>query len=98
MNEIQIKNNGFFQLLMFLTNHDFQNARNYWKVLKKEGNETVTNCNRLKLISQDGKKRLTDVADTEQLLRLNLGERSATSGPINPDYKRRDQGLVQRCG
>ena len=49
-------------------------ARNYWKVLKnrlkKEGNQLVTNCNRLKMISQDGKKRLTDVADTEQLLRI----------------------------
>lgn len=49
-------------------------ARNYWKVLKNrlknEGNQLVTNCNRLKMISQDGKKRLTDVADTEQLLRI----------------------------
>ena len=53
---------------------DHQSARNYWKVLKhrllKEGNETVTNCNRLKLPAEDGKMRLTDVADTEQLLRL----------------------------
>jgi len=51
-----------------------QRARNYWKVLKnrllKEGNETVTNCNRLKMPAVDGKMRLTDVADTEQLLRL----------------------------
>ena len=51
-----------------------QGARNYWKVLKnrllKEGNETVTNCNRLKLTAEDGKQRETDVADTEQLLRL----------------------------
>jgi len=54
--------------------NDHQGARNYWKVLKsrllKEGNETVTNCNRLKLVAEDGKMRLTDVADTEQLLRL----------------------------
>lgn len=50
------------------------NPRNYWKVLKKrlkdEGNETVTNCNQLKMTAADGKKRLTDVADTEQLLRI----------------------------
>ncbi|MBW8050330.1 MAG: Bro-N domain-containing protein [Cytophagales bacterium] len=53
---------------------DFQGARNYWKVLKhrllKEGNETVTNCNRLKMLAKDGKMRMTDIADTEQLLRL----------------------------
>lgn len=51
-----------------------QAARNYWKVLKsrllKDGNETVTNCNRLKMLAEDGKMRLTDVADTEQLFRL----------------------------
>lgn len=51
-----------------------QGARNYWKVLKnrmsKEGNETVTIYNRLKLPAEDGKMRLTDVADTEQLFRL----------------------------
>ena len=50
------------------------NARNYWKVLKhrlnKEGSQLVTNCNQLKLQSADGKFYLTDVADTEQLLRL----------------------------
>ncbi len=49
-------------------------ARNYWKVLKnrllKEGNETVTNCNRLKLEAEDGKMRLTDVGNVEQILRL----------------------------
>lgn len=52
----------------------YQGARNYWKVLKhrllKEGNETVTNCNQLKMVAPDGKMRLTDVADTEQLFRL----------------------------
>ena len=46
----------------------------YWRKLKqrlkKEGNETVTNCHGLKMTAQDGKKRLTDVANTEQLLRL----------------------------
>jgi hypothetical protein len=53
---------------------DSVNPRNYWKVLKHrlkaEGNESVTNCNRLKLPSADGKKYLTDVADIEQLFRL----------------------------
>ena len=53
---------------------DSADPNNYWKVLKsrlkKEGNETVTNCNRLKLPAEDGKMRLTDVADTEQLFRL----------------------------
>ena len=53
---------------------DSPDPRSYWKVLKnrlkKEGNETVTNCNQLKLVAEDGKKRLTDVADTEQLFRL----------------------------
>lgn len=46
----------------------------YWRVLKmrlkEEGNETVTNCNALKMPAPDGKMRLTDVADTEQLFRL----------------------------
>ena len=57
-----------------LTSSEYQTARNYWKVLKhrlfEEGNQTVTNCNQLKMIAPDGKMRLTDVADTEQLLRL----------------------------
>jgi hypothetical protein len=50
------------------------NPQVYWRVLKKrlsdEGNQTVTNCNALKMTAADGKQRLTDVADTEQLLRL----------------------------
>ena len=53
---------------------DSTDPRNYWKVLKsrlkKEGNQTVTNCNRLKLRAEDGRMRLTDVADQEQLFRL----------------------------
>jgi hypothetical protein len=50
------------------------NPRKYWSVLKtrlkKEGSEVATNCSRLKLLANDGKMRITDVADTEQLLRL----------------------------
>ncbi len=46
----------------------------YWRKLKQrlkeEGNETVTNCHGLKMMAADGKRRLTDVADTEQLLRI----------------------------
>lgn len=49
-------------------------AAAYWRKLKQrlkaEGNETVTNCHGLKMTAADGKKRLTDVADTEQLLRI----------------------------
>ncbi len=53
---------------------DSNNPQVYWRVLKKrltdEGNETVTNCNGLKLLAPDGKMRLTDVADIEQILRI----------------------------
>ncbi len=57
-----------------LTDSDYQTARKYWKVLKgrliKEGFELVTNCYQLKMQSTDGKRYLTDVADTEQLFRV----------------------------
>ena len=54
---------------------DYDHAKNYWKVLKhrliKEGNESVTNCNQLKLVSpKDGKRYKTDVADFKQLFRV----------------------------
>ena len=53
---------------------DSADAGAYWRKLKQrlkaEGNETVTNCHGLKMTAIDGKSRLTDVADTEQLLRL----------------------------
>lgn len=53
---------------------DHRGARNYWKVLKnrllKEGNQTVTNCNRLKMVAEDGRMRMTDVVCTPNLLRL----------------------------
>ena len=57
-----------------LTDSDYQTARKYWNKLKQrlkeEGNETVTNCHQLKLLASDGKMRLTDVADTEQIFRI----------------------------
>ncbi len=53
---------------------DSINPQTYWRVLKKrlkdEGNETVTNCNALKMLAKDGKLRLTDVVNTRDLLRL----------------------------
>ena len=65
---------------------DYQTARKYWKVLKsrllKEGNETVTNCYQLKLPAADGKNRLTDVADLEQIFRLIQSIPSKKAEPV----------------
>ena len=65
---------SIIDVIAILTSSEYQTARNYWKVLKhrlsEEGNQSVTNCNQLKMKAADGKKYLTDVADTEQLLRL----------------------------
>lgn len=53
---------------------DYQSSRRYWKVLKgrlkKEGSQLVTKCYQLKMTAEDGRSRLTDVADAETLLRL----------------------------
>ena len=53
---------------------DTRHAAKYWSVLKtrlkKEGSELTTNCSQLKMKASDGKRRFTDVANTEQLLRL----------------------------
>ena len=61
-------------VVSILTDNEYQTARKYWNKLKQrlveEGNETVTNCHQLKLRAADGKMRLTDVADTEQLFRI----------------------------
>lgn len=65
---------------------DYQAARNYWKVLKnrlnKEGSQSVTECNRLKLLAADGKNYLTDVATAETLLRLIQSVPSPKAEPI----------------
>ncbi|HOO49858.1 MAG TPA: BRO family protein [Deltaproteobacteria bacterium] len=65
---------------------DYQLARNYWKVLKnrlnKEGSESVTKCNRLKMEAADGKKYLTDAADPETILRLVQSVPSPKAEPI----------------
>jgi DNA-damage-inducible protein D len=65
---------------------DYQAARNYWKVLKnrlkKEGSESVTKCNQLKLPAADGKSYLTDMADPETLLRIIQSVPSAKAEPI----------------
>ena len=66
---------SILDIIGILTNQsDYQKVRNYWKWLKNklkdEGSELVSNTNQLKMIAPDGKMRLTDVADTEQILRL----------------------------
>jgi hypothetical protein len=73
-------------LQVLIQQPDYQAARNYWKVLKnrlkKEGSESVTKCNRLKMEAADGKKYLTDVADPETLLRLIQSVPSPKAEPI----------------
>lgn len=71
-------------VISVLTESD--NPQVYWRVLKnrlkKEGNESVTNCNALRLPASDGKMRLTDVADVEQLLRLIQSIPSKKAEPL----------------
>jgi DNA-damage-inducible protein D len=65
---------------------DFQTARKYWNKLKErlktEGSQLVTNCHQLKMTANDGKQRLTDVADAEVLLRLIQSVPSPKAEPI----------------
>ena len=78
---------------------DMNGARNYWKVLKsrlkEEGNQLVTNCNQMKMTAQDGKKRFTDVANTEQLLRIIQFRYNKKEGPIGPSSGRRHRKFLQ---
>lgn len=73
-------------IVSVLMDNDYQEARNNWKVikfrLKKEGNETVTKCNQLKLLSDDGKMRLTDVVDIEGMFRIIESIPSKKAEPI----------------
>lgn len=65
---------------------DSENPRKYWSVLKtrlkQEGNELATNCSQLKLISTDGKKRLTDVANTREIFRIIQSVPSKKAEPL----------------
>ena len=75
---------------------DALTARKYWNKLKQrlkeEGNETVTNCHQLKMRAADGKMRLTDVADTEQLFRIIQSVPSPKAEP----FKRWRTVTIQR--
>ena len=65
---------------------DSKDPAAYWRKLKQrlkeEGNETVTNCHGLKMVAADGKRRLTDVATTEQLLRIIQSIPSPKAEPL----------------
>lgn len=71
-------------IVRILTNS--RNPRHYWNVLKgrlkSEGNETVTNCDQLKLKAQDGKYRMTDVVDIEGMFRIIESIPSKNAEPI----------------
>lgn len=64
----------------------YHGARKYWKVLKgrldKEGSQLVINCYQLKMVAEDGKQRLTDVATAETLLRLVQSVPSPKADPL----------------
>ena len=65
---------------------DYKRAKTYWTTLKSrlkhEGSEVVTNCDQLKMIAEDGKMRLTDVADLETIFRLVQSVPSPKAEPI----------------
>ena len=67
-------------VIQVLTANDYQTARKYWKVLKgrilQEAGQPVTICYQFKLRAADGKMRLSDVADQEQLFRIRAGDKT----------------------
>ncbi|MCK5784469.1 MAG: hypothetical protein KAH06_08475 [Desulfobacterales bacterium] len=73
-------------LHVLLQNSGYQTTRNYWKVLKnrlkKEGSQSVTKCNQLKLPAADGKKYKTDAANPQTILRLIQSVPSPKAEPI----------------
>ena len=75
---------------VFTDQPDFQKARKYWNKLKQrlneEGSQLVTKCHQLKMKSQDGKMRSTDVANTEQILRLIQSIPSKKAEPFKVCY------------
>ncbi len=86
----EIKESWYFSIIDIIQalteQHDYQTARKYWNKLKerlkKEGSQTVTACHQLKMNAEDGKMRLTDVADAETLLRLIQSVPSPKAEPI----------------
>ena len=82
--------------------NDYLTARKYWNKLKQrlilEGNETVTNCHQLKMTAEDGKQRFTDVADTEQILRLVQSVPSKKAEPLKMWLTKVDEQLEKELG
>ena len=74
------------QALALVQQQNYQTARKYWNKLKErhktEGSQLVTNCHQLKMTAEDGKMRLTDVANPETLLRLIQSVPSPKAEPI----------------
>jgi len=84
------KEKWFFSVIdiiaVLIEQPDFKKAKSYWTTLKgrlkKEGSELVTKCDQLKMLSSDGKKYFTDVADVETILRLVQSVPSKKAEPI----------------